>query len=390
MNQIIYQIIGKYGFEYWELVYHYAALSGEVPTQLLRIILSEGNKNYIFNRSKHKDSFILRRGNYSYGYQLSKLGKERVLQLKYDYDDYLNSTNANTKDYSKRKRMRNRAMLFLFFDVLGIDYLKEFIDKNTRHKFIDSRTIKFNFNALKNLFSGSDNRQIQIQGSKCYGILELNCAKYLLYVFNNNVESLNYSTESRLEIFAKDSFYDERTGTIIIVDDSNKTMNSIFETIIYHLFKKEEKGSEKRYFNYYKRMSEMKFLADNKYLGMHLIGLDKIGIMQIRYLKKKDYIDETIKEVLYNRDMAKNCVDVDCYCDFVFEGCPCLFLLTLDISKVYFLVCHLTYNYSGCYYIVCFNSHQGSIKRAIENVLKSREITDIDFKFLTMEELGFV
>ena len=116
------ELNNKYGYFTGMLMMHYAAVAGELPSELINMLgINTQNRQYVFYRSKLKGMFICYRQNNMNGYQLRGSGIDYLEANHLDrYNKFI--TNASysrrrtTKNPRKRRRFQNAAFMFYFFD----------------------------------------------------------------------------------------------------------------------------------------------------------------------------------------------------------------------------------------------------------------------------------
>lgn len=355
------QILNKYGFSKPELILHYAAISGEIPTTLIRNLdINENLQRYYIYKSKFfkgKNYLISKTNNHLYGYQLSLKGKRYLLENKKDYIPYLLSaqdTRKTTNDLYKRLRYRNTAFLYYFFDKLNIEYF--FYHNKEMDSFFYSSVF------LKKLFHIEETQadtEFEIIGSKFFGALKLNKEYYLTYVFGNSISTLSYNMEQRAKIIIENYYNLEDSGTILFFYnycDLEKSIISIFNSII-----SDNKEYNNKQFKFFRQLEQTDY---SKFL---FCSLDSIGIQLFSYIKDSPALYKKIKDKIYSYEHNTNELEANRYynADFIISGSPAVILSDFDLCKIIDVYNRIHYNdeQNMFYKIICFRSQYNVYKK---------------------------
>lgn len=373
----------KYGYDNKMLLLHYAGTSGEIPIDLIREInISSDLQNYIVNKGPFSDFFIYKRNAGLKGYQLLGKGLSFLLQDKYyaNYKPYVTDLSGllrrTTSDISKRKRYRKTAKLYHLLDVLDISYFP--ILKKDNNFFYPAHCIKKIFSEEVKQYGIEKKEEYEIKGSRIFGMLQADGYLYNTYVFDNEMCNLNYSIELRTQILTNtrfkniDKLSDNDIETIIITSDIEK-QKEIFIELLESKTTDNKKYKEKQY-TIYRQMD---------FEGLHILSFDNIGKKQLYILKHRNYIDNEIRRRIGSKN-EHQCLENDSInCDARILETPCVFLYSLDITKIYYIYNVLHIQNNVFCYIVCFKEHIPMLKKILNDVIEY-------VKFISIEQLNLL
>lgn len=373
----------KYGYDTKMLLLHYTAIAGELPTELIKELgIKSDNQKYILHKSEFKDFFINKRQDNLCGYQLKSTGIDYLINSENidKYYDYIVNANDNrrkiTTSKSKRQRFHNLAFLFYQLDKLGVNYLN--FDDNEQTFFLSANKIKQTL-YQKEKKAGINNEQFEIKSSRIYGILKTIGYVYSIYIFQNEINQLDYSIELRTKTLIELNYSNENklsekgAETIIITKDTNSQLK-----VVKELFECRYSNKEKYKDKKYKIFKEMIFHQ------LHILSFDDTGTKQLSYLINKKKTDERIRTVLSKFDKKeKGHKNLGLACDMFLNNYPVEFMYSLDVNKLrYFYDLITEYKYIGGY-IVCLKKHHIFLNNLFSEYLKRVKIIDIEDIFVS-------
>ena len=365
----------KYKIKKKKLILHYAVIGGEIPSNLIKEIVSYGTWKRAINTGSYKGLLIYKRGEKHQGFQLSSKASDEIKKLPYDYTPYLLKGEIPVKLTNNRyQRIRNqmRTRFFVFLDALGIEYMRERIKDSESTFFYDARLIKKRFEIQSRDFAREQDREFQILGSRALGVLKTNDAVFLTYAFEKRLIRLQKSIESRITIYAQNLFGNYNYGQLIYcltTEYATLIAIEIIESIVFPQ-SKNENNYKTQLLSYFRSTKKNAFL-DSAYRGLHVAGLDNTGIIQTAFFLNQNKVNEFLRTKLKKEDTAYSREKEQEYiysieADGILHGNPCYFLFTLEIKKITRLIYYAANN-----------------PNIVFNIILSREYIENGFKRIT-------
>ena len=329
------ELNSKYGYFTGMLMMHYAAVAGELPTELINILgINTQNRQYVFYHSKLKGMFICYRQNHMNGYQLRGSGIDYLEANHLErYNKFITSASYSrrrtTKNPRKRRRFQNAAFMFYFFDILDIDYL----EKSESTYFIPACVLKQEF-LLSDSETENLNREAhQFKSSKTMGLLVNGRCIYNTYVFMDGISALEKSTEYRAVENINARYRYELGKTEAPVKTLVLTRNTDTQILIAKRIME-----IKRLIQPCKKddNSKLVFFRDfdfDLFDEFYVISMDVNGEKEMRLLLQRETTERTLLKQLnqYNKEpIHKLGIACDCY----ISDRPAIFLYALDIIKL--------------------------------------------------------
>ncbi len=367
----IEKIKEKYNLTTKELMLHYAAVGGEVSTDLIRKMGMDINlQSYITTKSKLKGSFKYRKTGNIRGYQLTAKGINEAIDKDYRYSDYLHGQRGLrrlTKNIMRRKRMIKKAKLYFFFDEAGIEYFYKDEFSRSPH-FLDSRFLKHDTDDEE-----SDINH-QIISSRCFGFLELaDDYNYLTYVFDDEKIKLEFNTEVRMKDEYHYRYDDDNVKALIVLKDEE-----MLKEVALDLF------SLAGIIRNHEKYENLKAIEYIDYDELHLITFNDSGLKQMHLLKNNIYTDSKIRNILKctNNKKEEEFYKYEFFnCDGFISAYPCFFLYSIDINKIIKINSYLYNRANVCCIVVCFREYINLIRQAFGELSER-------VKFISVEKLN--
>lgn len=386
------EIRNKYKYNYTDTFLHYAIMSGEIPSELITTLgISQNTKKYIVNKSKHSENIIAKINCKRYGYQIHQHEIHLFTKRHRQYQKIINiisNTNVKTSDLQRRTRYRSKAFLLHLLDRVGIEYLNipiPYKSNGTSNAFYDVAILKQSLSSEPNN-QFADMQEYGLKSSRVYGCAVLNNnshsneqAKYNIFVFNESLLSLNYSSEIRMTISEKAFFKTDNEINNIIIVKNTKYQNELLKPI-YDIIYEDIDVSK------YRIKSKYTYLRKSDIQEIHLISFDTLGEQQLLFIANKETIDIAINKKLKSMDDSKETkklqeLKYSTQSDTVYRGIPCYYLYSLDIKKLRRIQIMIKMQNKAV--IICFSENKKAIQKTLKN---SNEYIE----FITLEELNIL
>ena len=372
------EIKQKYGSWSGSLILHYAAVAGEVPSELITTLdITTENRQYVFYRSKFKGFFICYRQDRMKGYQLRGTAIDYIeANLLSKYNHFITSSGFNrrrtTNNPRKRRRYQNAAFMYYFLDKMDIDYLTT----NEENCFIPACVLKQDF-LLSDLGTKELNREAhQFKSSKIMGLLLKGRYLYNTYVFLDNLSALEKSTEYRTAELINAKYRYESGKTDIPVKTLIFTRNTDSQYLIA------KRIMEIKQLLFYKTKidySKYGFFKDfdfDLFDELHIIPMDDNGEKEFKLLLQREETEKTIHNQLKQYE-SEPTSKLGIACDTYISDRPTIFLYSLDIIKLIQFYNSLTIRgLQG--YIFCLPHHERIVRELFFKHQKSVAIIALE------------
>lgn len=376
-------LLKKYNFSLKDLMLHYTAVGGEIPSDLIdELGITQYNKYYITRTSNFKGFFIYRKGGGLRGYQLQSKGIDYLLKTNNEYATFTTMNFGKrkiTSDLFKRKRYQRRAWLYHYLDELEINYFPS--QTNATNFFYCSEVIKKLFTQLGNI---ENIREYEIKGSRIYGTLRLNNDLYNVYVFDDSFDTLSIGIEYRANILVSEILRQEKVESIIFAH-SIEEQKRILSEILNAITSNDNKYNQKQYSFF--RQSQLNGLND-----IHILSFDETGKKQLELMKNKKNTEKAIRKSLSKKFSCpiESSDEYELYkkdnilCDARILDQPCYFIDSLNINKIKQAYDILTSEEGLFFYFVCFECHIPVIQKLFSDINVGEYIKCIPIEVLEL------
>lgn len=357
-----------------DLMLHYAAVGGEISSELIEELgIKTNNKNYITRKSNFSGFFVYKKGGGLRGYQLHSKGIDYLLKTNNEYETFVTMNYGKRKvttDIYKRKRYQRRAWLYHYLDELEIGYFPS--QAKSKNFFYCSQVIKKLYTQFGKIESA---REYEISSSRLYGTLKLDKDLYNVYVFEDGFDTLSMGVEFRANTLVSQALKKENVETIIFAH-SAEGQNKILSEILNAMTTNRKQYAHKQY-SFFKQSQQ------NGLYDIHILNFDDTGKKQLELMKDKEKTKRAIKRSLSKKyslftEPANNGI----FCDTMILGQPCFFIESLNIYKIKQVYDIVTSEEGVFFYLVCFENHISVIQKLFMDIKVDEYV-----KFIPIETL---